>query len=127
MYLAISFSLKDESSKSNARKVTFRSNCSNGSIPLSRISFFPISINVPPGATQRHDSWKRSPVSELRTTSTPRLFVLFNKSIDNVIDREENMRSGAMSYSFFKKSRFSSVPAVTNIYKMKNVRSKIKE
>jgi hypothetical protein len=78
----------------------------------ARISFFPISIIVPPSAIQRHDSSRRSPVREFKMMSIPfpcvRLMIWEAKAVD----LDEAICSGGIPKVSVKNFRFSSVPTV---------------
>ena len=99
-----------------ARKEQF---LSKGSIERQlrlTISRLPISTMVPPSAQILQDASSSSPMRELSTTSTPRPLVADITCSANLALRDENMWLAGIPKVFIRKSRFSSVPTVTNNY-----------
>lgn len=101
---------------STARNEILRSKGSMARLLRSRMSFFPISIIVPPSAKIRHDSSSKSPVNEFRIRCTPWPLVASDIWLAKSVFRELKIRSSESPKVDLRNSRFSSVPTVAKIF-----------
>ena len=110
------FLVNHNSARSRLLKLVFRLKGFILIPPLKRISRFPISIKRPHEAMQLQLSWSKSPESELRITSIPRLFVIFLICHPKEVSRDEKMWSSAIPCSSIKNWRFSELLQVAKIF-----------
>ena len=109
------FLVNHNSERSRVLKLVFRLNGFILRPPLKMISRFPISMKRPHEAMQLQLSWSKSPESELRITSIPRLFVISLICHPNEVSRDEKIWFSAIPCSSIKNWRFSGLPHVAKI------------